>query len=532
MQSTPGSPLARVSTGIPGLDHVTGGGLPDGEVTLLAGTTGTGKTVMASQFLVAGITDFAEPGVYVTFAEGPEKIRRFTGTFGWDVGAWETQGKWAFVDASPGPEREVVVGEDFDFTALVARITAAVNDIRARRVVLDSVSHVLSRLGDRVGVRAQLYLLIAGLEALDVTTIITAERDHDFNGVTRFGVEEFVADNIVILRNSLSTETRRRTVEAFKFRGAPHRRGEYPFAIWPDRGALVVALSDLELTHPSTETRISLGNPDLDAMCGGGPFQDSVILVTGPTGTGKTLLSLEYLAAAGEDGRALLVAFEESPDQLARNARASGHDLNAMQASGQLKLLSQYPESASLEQHLLRIQRAIDEFHPTRVAVDSLSGLERNAGDREFHEFLVGLTWLLKSRGITGLFTTTTSSLVAEPSASGLEASTLLDMIILVRYVEVFGEVRRGIAILKMRGSDHEKTIREITIGPDGTRLGAPFRTTTGILAGTPLQLLGEEATRVTTLFGSDTSAAPHLTSPPQTPALSTSDKAAGAGTP
>lgn len=173
-------------------------------------------------------------------------------------------------------------------------------------------------------------------------------------------------------------------------------------------------------------------------------------------------------------------------------------------------------ESASLEQHLMLIQRAIDEFHPTRVAVDSLSGLARNAGGREFHEFLVGLTWLLKSRGITGLFTTTTSSLVAEPSASGLEASTLLDMIILLRHVEIFGEVRRGIAILKMRGSDHEKTIREITIGPDGTRLGAAFRTTTGILAGTPLQLVGEEAARVTTLFGSDTSAAPHLTPPPQ----------------
>jgi circadian clock protein KaiC len=496
--------LPRVATGVPGLDHLTGGGLPRGEVTLLAGAAGAGKTVTASQFLAAGITEHAEPGVYVSLSEGPEKVRRFTATLGWDVATWEAQDRWAFVDASPGVEQEVAVGDDFDLTPLLVRVAAAVSRIGAKRVVLDSISHLLGRLGGTARIRSQMYQLIAGLEALDATTIVTTERDADYDGVTRFGVEEFAADNILILRNSLLAERRRRTIEVLKIRGAAHHSGEVPFSIEPERGAVIVPLSRLPLTHPSTTTRISLGNPDIDALCGGGPFKDSVILVTGPTGTGKSLLSLEYLDAAGPGERSLLLAYEESPSQMARNARGWGHDLDEMQASGRLSVLSQYPESAPLAHHLVAIEHAIDDFQPTRVAVDSLSGIARNASARDFQEFLLGLTWLLKSRGITGLYTTTTTSLVAEVSASGIEASTLLDMIILLRHIEVYGEVRRGIAVVKMRGSDHDKAIREFVIDATGSRLGEPFHTTTGILRGAPLELLGDERKRVASLFGED----------------------------
>jgi circadian clock protein KaiC len=501
MAPNPGSPLPRLASGIPGLDHITGGGLPEGEVTLLAGGTGTGKTVIGGQFLAAGITEFAEPGVFVTLEEPLEKIRRFMGTFGWDVPGWEAERRWAFVDASPTGEHEVVVGEDFDFTALVARVAATVEHVRAKRLVVDSLSHVLARLGDAPQVRSQLHRLVGGFEALGVTTLITAERDHEHDGVARYGVEEFVADNIVILRNVLAAEKRRRTIEALKLRGAMHRGGEFPFAILSEKGATIVALSELQLTHPSSEARVSFGNRELDAMCGGGPFQDSVILVSGPTGTGKTLLSLEFLDAADGDQRGLLVAFEESAQQLTRNARGWGHDLDRLQADGRIRVLSQYPESAPLESHLLRIQHAVDEFEPARVVVDSLSGLERDAVARDFHEFLLGLTAFLKARGITALLTTTTASLVGGGSATGIEASTLLDTIVLLRYVEVYGELRRGVAVLKMRGSTHEKTIREFTIGSHGSQIGAPFRTTTGILAGHSLQLLGEEGQRVSSSF-------------------------------
>src|SRR5581483_9390065 len=199
---------------IPGLDHVTGGGLPQGEVTLLAGTTGTGKSVMAAQFLVSGVTDAAQAGVFVTTEERPEKIRRVLGTLGWDVRAWEAQGRWAFVDASAGAHPETVLGDELDLSPLITRIGRAVERIGAKRVVIDSLSR-----------------LFGSLEDLDVTAIVTVERDHEYDGVGRFGVEEFVADNILILRNVFENERRRRTIEPLKFRGTPHRCGEFPFVI-------------------------------------------------------------------------------------------------------------------------------------------------------------------------------------------------------------------------------------------------------------------------------------------------------------
>ena len=504
MPTAPGTPLPRIPSGIPGLDQVTEGGLPAGEVTLLAGTTGTGKTLISSQFLAAGIMTYGEPGVFVTLGEAPAKLRRFMAAMGWDVAGWEAAGTWAFVDGSPSGDREVVVGEAFDFAPLLARVQAAVKRVGAHRVVLDSISNILSRLGETPAIRSHLYRLVAGFEALGVTTIVTAERTHEYDGVARLGVEEYVADNIIILRNVLFRERRRRTIEPLKFRGAAHRQGESPFVILPGEGAVVLALSNLALAHPSTSQRVSLGNTDLDAMCGGGAFQDSIILVTGPTGSGKTLLCLEFVESAAAGERSLLVAFEESEAQLSRNARNWGHDLDALQAAGRLEILCQYPESAPLESHLLAIQRVVDAFKPTRVAVDSLSGVARGATIRDFHEFLLGLTWLLKSRGITGLFTTTTSSLTAEPSATGLESSTLLDMIILMRYVEVYGELHRAIAVLKMRGSPHEKTFRELVIDATGTHVGEAFRTTTGILSGTALELLGEERARILAKFGGE----------------------------
>lgn len=491
-------PLPRIASGIPGLDHVSGGGLPAGEVTLLAGATGAGKTVLAGQFVAVGITEHGEPGVFVSLAEAPGKVRRFMATFGWDVAAWEEAETWAFVDGSPSGQQEIVVGDNLDFTPLVARAAAAVHQIGARRLVLDSLSHLLFRLGDPARVRAQVQRLISAFEELDVTALITVERDVDEGS---FGVAEFVADNIVVLRNVLVEERRRRTVEVLKLRGAPHRTGEFPFAILPGLGATVVPLSQLELTHPSSDERVSFGGVELDAMCGGGPFRESVILVAGPTGTGKSLIGLEFLDAGGDDERSLLVALEESEAQLTRNARGWGHDLDASVAAGRLRLLCTYPEAAPLAAHLIAIQRLVEEFAPTRVVIDSLSALARGATERDFHEFLLGLTSFLKARGVTALYTTTPESLLGGSSATGLAASTTLDMIVLLRYVEVYGEVHRGISVLKMRGSDHEKGIRELVIGGDGSTIGPVFRTTTGILAGTALQLLGDERSRVTTQF-------------------------------
>jgi circadian clock protein KaiC len=484
--------IPKLATGIPGLDHVTGGGLPEGEMTLVAGTTGTGKTVLGLQFLAAGVMQFAEPGVYVTFEQRPDKLRRAANSFRWDVGQWEAQGTWVFVDATESDDTEIIVGDDIDFAPLVARIAAAVSKVGAKRIVLDTLANVFSRLGDARRVRAELHRMVNRLDDLGVTTIVTVEGEEDSTGIALFGIAGYVADNILVLRNAMVEHRRRRTIEALKFRGTWHRTGEYAFAITAGQGLVVIALSDIRLTQPSSDVRISIGNAGLDAMCGGGPFQDSIVLVAGSTGTGKSLLALEFLAAGGLADRGLMLAYEESEGQLTRNARNWGHDLAAMQASGRINLVCQYPWSESLERHLVRITTAIDEYRPTRVAIDSLSALRRIASPGMFQEFLLELTSFLKEREIPTLLTTTTS-LFENPSATGIGASTLFDSVVLLRYVEIFGELRRGITVLKMRGSDHDKTIREWNIGSDGGHVGQVFRTTRGIILDTALQLHVED---------------------------------------
>jgi circadian clock protein KaiC len=237
-------------------------------------------------------------------------------------------------------------------------------------------------------------------------------------------------------------------------------------------------------------------------MCGGGFFRDSVILVSGATGTGKTLTVAQFLkggAAVGD--RCLLLAFEESREQLFRNATGWGVDLDKMERDGLLRVVCEYPETEGLEDRLLSIQRMIEEFKPNRVALDSLSALERVGTIKAFREFVIGLTSFIKHQEITGLFTATTASLMGGTSITEAHISTLTDSIILLRYVEMFGEMKRGMTVLKMRGSVHDKGIREFRIDQDGMHVGVPFRNVTGIMSGTPAYVSPGELERIWTDF-------------------------------
>ena len=248
---------------------------------------------------------------------------------------------------------------------------------------------------------------------------------------------------------------------------------------------MVIPLSAIELQQKSSEARLSTGNRELDSLCGGGFFRDSVILVSGPTGTGKTLITTEFVAAGvKEEQRSLLFAFEESREQLYRNARGWGIDFEAMEARGLFRVLCEYPEAASIEDHLIRIKKEIEEFNPDRVAIDSLSALERVASEKGFREFVIALTSYIKHREIPGLYTATTSTILGGTSITETHISTITDTIILLRYVEKLGQMRRGLGVLKMRGSYHNKDIREFTIDESGLHIEAPFRTVFGILSG------------------------------------------------
>jgi circadian clock protein KaiC len=223
-------------------------------------------------------------------------------------------------------------------------------------------------------------------------------------------------------------------------------------------------------------------------MCGGGFFRDSIILVSGATGTGKTLLVTEFLAGGYATGdRSLLFAFEESKDQLYRNAKAWGIDFDEMERSGRLMVVNRYPHSMAMEDHLVEMQQIIADYKPNRVAVDSLSALERVSSLRSFREFVISLTSFLKRRETTGLFTSTTPSLLGGGSVTEKHISTLTDSIILLRYVEARGEMLRSLLLLKMRGSPHDSMLRRYTIDGGGMHIGEPFSNVGGILSGTPV---------------------------------------------
>ena len=477
--------IGKLRTEIEGFDLIANGGLPRGRATLVSGTSGSAKTVFAAQFLAAGIGRAGESGVFVTFEESPEDIRRNMAGFGWEIAAWEAAGRWAFVDASPDLGEPLVVSGGYDLGALMARIEHAVRKVGASRVVLDSLGGIFAQLADGATIRHELFRIARSLRGLGVTSVITAERIEEHGPISRYGVEEYVSDNVLVFRNVLETEVRRRTVEILKFRGTDHHKGEWPFTIVAGEGIVVIPLSALELKQKSSTTRVSSGNAVLDRMCGGGFFRDSIILVSGPTGTGKTLVTTRFLAGGdGAGERRLLFAFEESREQLFRNAFGWGVDYARMEAEGRLKVVCTYPESAALEDHLITMKKVIEEFKPDRVAVDSLSALERVAPVKGFREFVIGLTSFIKHKEIPGIFTATTPALLGGTSITESQVSTTTDSIVLLRYVEIFGEMRRGLTVLKMRGSVHDKAIREFTVDGEGMHIGEPFRNVVGILSG------------------------------------------------
>jgi circadian clock protein KaiC len=466
-------PLERLATGIAGFDRISGGGLPVGRDTLVVGRPGAGKTVLALQFLAEGIRQFGEHGVFVTLGERPEDLRRNAASLAFDVAGWEQQGSWRFVDASPNEGQSVVVG-GFDFSGLTARILAAVRAVDATRVVIDSVSAAFVRFADAAAVRWALHELLTALKEAGVTALLTAEGDDELSQ-EYLRISEHATDSIVHLDYRTAGDRRRRTIEVVKLRGGAHRSGAYPFTVRAPGGIAAVPLGGVELAQTVSDERISTGHDVLDAMCGGGFFRDSVIIVAGATGAGKSLVATTFLVeglARGE--RALFVGFEESVGQVQRNMRNWSHDVGDALEQGNLELMCRYPESGSIEEHLVDITARIDALRPQRVVIDSLTALERITREASFREFVMAMTGLVKERQITGLYTVATT-LFGGGHPTEAEASVLADNIILLRYLDVDTNLVRTIAVLKMRGSPHDLRTRTMTIDDAGLHIGEPL---------------------------------------------------------
>ncbi len=469
--------IDKLATGVAGFDHVTMGGLPRRRATVVAGQAGSAKTVLAGQFLAEGVRR-GQPAVFVTLEEPAADLRTNLTTLGWDIAGWEASGDWAFVDASPLLRADGRT-EPYDLEVLAAQIGRAVDRTGADRLAIDSLNTVFA-LTDEPGVaRQRLRRLIGGLRSAGLTIVMTVETASDPAGsLSRYGIEEFVADNVVLLRNTREGKGRRRTLEVLKMRGAAHHRGEYAFTVLPGDGIVVLPVAASAMSAGRVSERVPFGVADLDVMSGGGLLRDSITLVVGPTGTGKTLLGLEFAASAAVRGeRALLLAYEESPEQIGRNAVGAGRAFSRLRQEGTLQVVSVYPEEASLEDHLLEIKQLIDTSGPSRLVVDSLTALERAGSPEAYREFVVGLTSYAKQRDLTVLLTASTPTMAGAVSMTDGHVSTLADAVLRLRYLERDDVVSRTVTVLKMRGSAHDRRVHELLISDDGLTVGPLART-------------------------------------------------------
>jgi circadian clock protein KaiC len=488
-----GASLPKLETGISGFDDVTMGGIPQRRATVVAGQAGSAKTIFAGQFLAEGVRR-GQPGVFVTLEESADDLRSNLSTLGFDIAGWEATGDWQFVDASPTvapDEGGHLTVSPYRVEALAAQIGHAVDATGAQRLALDSLNAVLRLHQDDRSARAMVRQLIGSLRAMGVTVMLTVETAEDPGGaLSSYGVEEFVADNVVLLHHRPEGRVRRRTVEVLKMRGAMHHKGEVSFTVLPGQGLLVLPMLRMHAGEAAEPTRITTGCDGLDEMLGGGMFSGSAVIVSGPTGGGKSLLATQFVSAAVRAGEpALLLAFEESRDQVLRSARGWGHDLAPFEADGLLRIAAAYPDIASLDDHLVEIESLVRRHRPARVALDSLTALERLGSAEAFREFAARLTASLKAAGVTSLMTASAQTLLGGTSVTETHVSALTDGIVLLRYVEIDGAVRRGMTVLKARGTAHDNAIRQFSITDAGAVVGDRLHGMSGVLSGQAVPL-------------------------------------------
>jgi circadian clock protein KaiC len=460
------SALKKLVTGVPGLDILTLGGIPEGRSTLVAGKSGTGKTVMAMQIA----TTLARSGIktiVVAIEEPPEDLRDSGDNLGLGVSELEAQGLLEFTDITRPMDGPTLVSGDYDLFGLAHRLEAMVESGGARAVVLDSATALFSPKPPQETLRSHFFQLVHTLRRLGLTSVIVAEARDDYGQLTTMGVEDYVCDLIVILRNIVDGSRRRRTIEVNKYRRSAHYKGEYPCTI-TTRGLAIFPLDAKERSEEEQVERYSSGVAGLDEMTRGGWLRNSIIIVRGPTGSGKTMLAGLYARAGAARGEQVVYyGFEETRSILLRNYREIGMEMDSLIASGNLKVICRYPEATSLEDLLVALRLGLEELKPSLVVIDSISSIEHASSEKGFRTFMIGVASILREHGRSALITQTiASSEVAEHTAPYL--STIADAILVMDYDTAGYELDRTMRVIKMRGSDHEQHPYRLAIAPGG----------------------------------------------------------------
>jgi circadian clock protein KaiC len=463
------APIARLQTGVPGLDAITCGGLPESRTTLITGKSGAAKSVLALQ-IAANFARLGHKTIVFAVEEPPQDLIESGDNLGYGVTELVQQGMLQLTDLSRPYDATTIVTGDYDITGLLHRIEAAALQSGARAIILDSATALFSPRPSPERLRSQFFQLVHTFRRLGLTSVITAEAPDDYGQRTTLGVEDFVCDAVIVLRNLVDNERRRRTMEVHKYRRSAHQKGEYPFTITA-RGVVVFPFGTASAVETTATSRFASGFDGLDNMTGGGWLRDSITIARGPAGSGKTTLAGMYARAGAERGeRVAYYGFEETRPMLLRNFATMGMPLAALVEKGDLRLECRYPESTSPEDLLVELRRSLEEFKPSLIVLDSVSSIAHSTSDRGFRQFMIGFASLVREHSRSALMTQTINEL-REDDRRMPYLSTLTDAIIHLDYKRVDHRLERTIAVRKMRGSAHQTDELRLVIRPGGLAL-------------------------------------------------------------
>lgn len=479
------SELEKIPSGIKGFDDITGGGLPKGRPSLISGGPGCGKTLFAMEFIIRGISDYDEPGVFVAFEENIDDLKKNFRSMGFDLDELIRQKKLV-LDHIAIERTEIEETGEYDLEGLFIRLGSMIDEVGAKRIAIDTLETIFSGFANEGILRSELHRLFHWLKDRGVTAVVTGERGD--RSITKYGLEEYVADCVITLDHRLMNQIATRRLRIVKYRGSIHGTDEYPFLISSD-GISVLPITSMSLTHKASDERISSGIPRLDTMLGGkGFYRGSSILVSGQAGTGKTSIAATFIdAACGRGEKCLFFIFEESESQLLRNMKSIGINLEPWVNSGLLKFHAVRPTAYSLEMHLSVMLKLIGEFKPRVVAVDPISNLYPIGDDIQVRSMLMRLIDYAKALHITGLFTNLSNDgnyglYTNEPTE--MHVSSLMDAWLVLKNVEGNGERNRAFSIIKSRGMAHSNQLREFVLSDTGIQLLDVYKGREGVFFG------------------------------------------------
>jgi circadian clock protein KaiC len=459
--------VSKLTTGVPGFDRISHGGIPEGRATLVTGRSGTGKSILALQ-IAAHLAREGKQPLVLAVEEAPEDLLVTGNTLGFDLSGLVAAGRMRMSDATRPMAGPVVVAGEYDLGGLLHRIAAIVRETKARVVILDSVTALFSPRPPQELLRSLFFQLVHALRQMDVTSILLAEAEEAHGPLTTLGVEDYVCDMVIVLRNTVDGERRRRSIEINKYRRSAHYKGEYPCTI-TSKGLAIFPMA-LGRPLPSTLDRYSSGAPGLDTMLSGGLFRDSIVIVRGPTGSGKTILAGLYAHAGAARGeRVVYHGFEEPQPMLMRNFDRIGLPMEDLYKSGLLRVICRYPESTGLEDLLVMLRDGIEEFQPSLVVLDSISSIEHASSQKGFRQFMIGVASMLRETG-RGALLTQNVRIGSDREAEPPFLSTIADAIVNLDY-ELAGTLRRTLRVVKMRGSDHDVRPARLVIAQGGVRV-------------------------------------------------------------